>query len=431
MKYEEAYSFIEECNILGSALGLTSIKELTNELGNPQDSLKFVHIAGTNGKGSVLAYLSSILHMEGKKVGRYISPTIFTYRERFQINGRMISKKDFGFYLERVKEACERMVARGFNHPTSFEIETALAFLYFKEKECEIVVLETGMGGTLDATNIVKTTVVSVLASISMDHMQFLGNSLAKIAQEKCGIIKENIPVVTMQQAPEVMEIIENICKQKNAPLIVADSSSLKQKKYGLLKQSFSYEGEKYEIKIAGLCQFENALLAIKAAQTLGVSLKSIKKGLAGAEWKGRFSVIGKNPYFIADGAHNEDAAKKLMESMHFYFTNRRIIYIMGMFKDKEYEKVIELTAPAADQIITVAAPHNPRALPAYELAQAVSAVNPHVTAADSLEEAVEMSYLFAEKDSVILAFGSLSYLGELMTIVEKGSAVRSDTHGK
>ena len=454
MKYEEAIEFIEECNKLGISPGLDSVTALAEKLDNPQDLLQFVHVAGTNGKGSVSSFIGTVLTMSGLKVGRYISPTISDYRERFQINGKMIGKKELGEEMELLKEACESLVAEGKAHPTYFEIETVLAFHYFMKKGCDIVVLETGMGGTLDATNIIKNPLLCVITSISMDHMQFLGETLAEIAENKCGIIKEGTCVVSTVQREEAENVLVDTCKKMHAELIFADASEavpLKVNKDGsiakssaskgsyvcLEKQAFEYRAEVFEISLLGRYQIENAVLAIEALyalQKLGVSKVTnakIKKGLLAAQWKGRFSVISRKPYFVVDGAHNAAGAKKLAESIQFYFTNRRIVYIMGMFRDKEYDKVIQLTAPLASQIITVATPGNPRALSAVELAEAVRNVNPYVTSADSLEEAVEMSYLFADKDSVIIGFGSLSFLGDLMSIVENNRTVRSDTHGK
>lgn len=443
MKYEDAITFIEECNLLGSIPGLDSIRVLTGALGNPQDELKFIHVAGTNGKGSVSSFIGTVLQCSGYKVGRYISPTIYTYRERFQVNGRMIGKKELGEEMAIIKEACDTLVAQGKPHPTSFEIETALAFHYFHKKQCDIVVLETGMGGTLDATNIIKNPLLCVLTSISMDHMQYLGETLTDIARNKCGIIKEGCTVISTMQDEEAELVIKETCAQKKSRLIFADASLAeyiylgKKGSPSLQKQAFVFEKEQYEISLLGKYQIENAVIALKAIEELRamgygkITDGKIKKGLIETQWKGRFTLIADKPYFVVDGAHNVAAAKKLVHSMQFYFTNRKIVYIMGMFRDKEYEKVIQITAPLASQIITVATPGNPRALPAVELAHAVSKVNPHVTSADSLEEAVEMSYLFADKESVIVGFGSLSFLGDLMNIVENNRTVRSDTHGK
>lgn len=443
MKYEDAITYIEECNLLGSVPGLESIRALTEKLGNPQDELKFIHVAGTNGKGSVSSFIGTTLQLSGLKVGRYISPTIYTYCERFQINGRMISKKELGEEMEWIKEACDELVLEGRPQPTSFEIETALSFHYFCKKKCDIVVLETGMGGTLDATNIIKNPLLCVLTSISMDHMQYLGDTLTCIAENKCGIIKDGCTVVSSIQSEAAERVVKEVSAKRKAKLIFADASTVEYISLGkkgspsLEKQAFLYEDERYEISLLGKYQVENAVIAIKALQELcamgyeKITDEKIKKGLFSTQWKGRFSVLAKKPYFVVDGAHNVAAAKKLVQSIQFYFTNCKIVYIMGMFRDKEYEKVIQLTAPLASQIITVATPGNPRALPAVELAHAVSEVNPNVTCADSLEEAVEMSYLFADKDSVIIGFGSLSFLGDIMNIVEHNRTVRSDTHGK
>ncbi len=435
MTYKEAMEYIEQIQPCGIVPGLDSIRELCRSLDDPQNDLKFVHIAGTNGKGSVLAYISTILKTAGYRTGRYLSPTIFEYRERIQINGRNISQKDLCSGMALVKKACEDMVSRGLPQPTPFEVETALAFWYFRSKNCDIVVLETGMGGLLDATNLITTTQVAVLASISMDHMKFLGNTLGQIAEQKAGIMKEGCPVVTAGQMPEAFAVVQKAADKKHCPLRVADPARISHVKCGtgryLERQRFDYKCEdetvlkNLEINLGGAFQPENAILAIEAIGVLrekgfAIPEKALRKGLAETIWKGRFSVIARKPLFVVDGAHNEDAARKLAKSVEFYFTNKRIIYIMGVLRDKEYEKVIALTEKYADQIITVTPPENPRALDAYELAQEIAKVHQAVTAADSLEEAVEMARLLAGEEDVILAFGSLSYLGRLMKIVER-----------
>lgn len=426
MNYKESLEYLESIQSYGIVPGLDNIKELCRRLGNPQDALPFVHIAGTNGKGSTLAYTSTVLKCAGYKVGRYVSPTIFDYRELIQVNGRSITQKALCEGVELIKQLCDGMVADGLPHPTHFEVETALAFWYFKEQCCDIVVLETGMGGRLDATNLITTTQIAVLTSISMDHEKFLGNSLEKIATEKAGIIKEGCTVVSLKQEQSAMAVVKRVAEEKSCELRIADSAGATAVKYGVEKQRFTYKGMKnQEITLAGKFQIENAVLAIEVIEALkekgfSVPEKALRKGLQETKWPGRFSVIGKKPLFVVDGAHNEDAAKKLANSIEFYFTNKRIVYIMGILKDKEYKKIIDLTHKYADQIITVTPPENPRAMHAYELAQEIVAVHPQVTAVDSLEEAVEMSYLLAGKDDVIIAFGSLSYLGRLIGIVEK-----------
>ena len=437
MNEREAMEYIEQVNSLGIVPGLDSIRELCRRLGDPQNSLCFVHIAGTNGKGSVSAYIASVLQEAEYRVGRYISPVIFEYRERIQVNGRMISKKSLCQGMEQIKAVCDEMVSQGLAHPTPFEIETALGFLYFLEKRCDIVVLETGMGGMLDATNIVENTVAAVLTSVSMDHMQFLGNTLEKIADQKAGVMKKGRPVVSAVQRPEVMKVIRARAEKLGCQLTVAEPERLTHVHYGLERQRFDYgERKKLEISLAGQYQIENAALAVDVLDVLGengfaVSDKQLRLGLSKTRWQGRFTILKKHPLFIVDGAHNEDAAKRLAESIEFYFTKGKIIYIIGMLRDKEYDKVIALTHAYADDIITVTPPDNPRALSAYELAQEVARIHPRVTAVDSLEEAVEMSLLLAGREDVIIAFGSLSFLGRLIKIAEDPCRKAADKNGR
>lgn len=429
MNYKEMLAYMDSLKTIGIVPGLSNITELCRRLGNPQDSLRFVHIAGTNGKGSVSAYVSTVLKSAGYCTGRYISPVISDYCEKIQVNGRNISRKAVSSILTRVKEACDAMTGEGLPHPTPFEVETAAAFLYFAEKGCDPVVLETGMGGREDATNLITTTLAAVFTPISMDHMQFLGKTREAIAWQKADIIKNGCYVISTPQEPEVEKVLVQEAEEKGCSVVTASEPA--RVTYGLKKQRFTYRdvyGEEYrdlEITLAGKCQIQNAALAVEVIAALRrrgykVTEKQLRKGLFETVWQGRFQIIGTKPLFVIDGAHNEDAAKKLADSIRFYFTNRRIIYIMGMLKDKEYEKVVAQTYAYADQIITVTPPENPRALPALTLAQTVREYRPSVTTADSLEEAVEMAYLLAGTGDIILCFGSLSFLGRLTEIVTK-----------
>lgn len=424
MTYKNAMSFIEESLQYGSVLGLASIGQLLSRLDNPQNSLKFIHIAGTNGKGSTLAYISEILKEAGYKVGRYSSPSVFSYEEKFQINGKNITQKDFCSNLDRIKEKVLTITQEGLAHPTAFEIETALAFCYFKEQDCDFVVLETGLGGIEDATNIVTTTILSVITSISMDHKHILGNTLKEIAEKKAGIIKKGVPVVSVKQDREAETVIACESKNKNAPLTIADSRNAYDITYGLESQIFSYqEFKNLKIKLAGSYQIENAVLAVEAVTRLrqtGVSIsdEAIRKGLLRTKWPGRFTCIRKNPLVILDGAHNADAATKLCKTVKEYFAGRRLLFIMGVLADKDYEKIAEIMSPLASHIITVSPPNNSRAMRSLDLANAVMAYNPNVTAADSVKDAVDMALLLAEKEDVILAFGSLSYLNNVKDVI-------------
>lgn len=425
MNFTEAAEYLEQAKKHGVVPGLDSIRGLLGKLGSPQRDLKFVHIAGTNGKGSVSAYVASVLKCGGYRVGRYLSPHLYDDRDMIQVNGTPISGKAFGRHMDEVKAACDALEEEGAPAPTVFEIQTALGLLYFKEKKCDIVVLETGMGGLMDATNVVENTCVAAITLISRDHMKFLGNTLPEIAAQKAGIIKKGCHVAVMGQCAEVMEVISRRAGELGCPLTVADCGGARHVHYGLEKQSFDYKGfKKLEITLAGKHQIDNALLALEVLDALGgrgfpVTEEKLRRGMAEAKWPGRFTILGKKPWFIVDGAHNEDGARRLVQSLEQYFPGKRILYIMGVLSDKEYEKMIALTHSLADQIITVTPPDSPRALPAYMLAQEAAKVHPGVTAADSLEEAVEMARLLAGKDDVILAFGSLSFLGKVIKIEE------------
>lgn len=435
MNYRETMEYIEEMSALGSVPGLASTAQLCRRLGDPQESLFFVHIAGTNGKGSVLAYVYSILRAAGYRVGCFTSPAVYAYREKIQVNGKEILAREFAEWMSLVREEADGMAGEGLPHPTVFEMETAAGFLYFKEQRCDLVLLECGMGGDLDATNVVRNTCVSAFSPISMDHMDFLGKTLAEIAGHKAGIIKPGAEVVSGVQVPEVLGILKR--RAGEAPFRTVERERLSHIRYGLEKQRFDYRtcsGALYrrlEIPLAGAVQPENAALAVEVVEALAkkgfsVTEKQLRQGLMAAKWPYRFEIAAKKPYFILDGAHNEDAARRLAEGIRFYFTNKKILYIIGMLKDKEYEKVIAQTYAYAEQIITLTPPVGKRALPGHELALAAAAYHPRVTEAGSVEEAVEMACLLAEKDWVIIAFGSLSYLGELGRIIKD----RSDRHG-
>jgi len=415
MNYQEARAFLDEVGKSGSVLGLEGMKELLRRLDNPQDKLKFIHISGTNGKGSELAFLSEILTKSGYRTGRYISPTLYSYRERIQVDKEMIDRDSLAKLTTKVKEAVDGMLSDGLQSPTVFEVETAISFLYFVEKQCDIVVLETGLGGTLDATNVVTTTVLEVIASIGMDHMMFLGNTLGEIAKNKAGIIKPNTVVVSAKQEPEAEEVVKKVSEEKHATLSIVNPEEIKDVHYGYETQRFSYKNWKdIEISLAGTYQIKNAALALEAVETLRslgyqLSEETVRKGMKEATWRGRFSVIHKDPVVVIDGAHNP--ATVLKESLETYFKGKNLYYIFGVFADKDYEKVIELTAPLAKQIVTVQTPNNPRALPAEELKKAVEKVNPNVKAAKSVAEAVEEVKAMTTKDDVVIVFGSLSFL--------------------
>ncbi len=426
MTYEEARAFIDDTAKYGAVLGLETVTELLKRLGNPQDSLKYIHIAGTNGKGSILAYVSTILKEAGYRVGRYLSPVLFDYREKIQVNGECITEEAVGRLADQVRQAAGRMLSDGLSHPTCFEVETAMAFLYFREMNCDIVVLETGMGGLTDATNVVKTTLVAAFASVGMDHMEFLGDTLEKIARIKAGIIKPGIAVVSAVQKPKVRKVLLDMCGRQGADYQEVDPDQLTEVCYGFENQSFTYRDLKgLRPGLAGSCQIDNACVAVEVIRALGrlgfpVTEEELRRGLSGTVWFGRFTVLGRAPLFVVDGAHNRDAADRLRETLELYFPDKRKIFIVGVFADKEYDYIISRLAPLADRVITVMTPDNPRALPACELADTVRRYHSCVEAADSLGDAVSRAEDYAQREDMILAFGSLAYLGALAGEVKK-----------
>ena len=426
MNYKEARVYLDEVSKYGSVLGLESMRELLHRLGDPQNELKFIHISGTNGKGSVLAYLSTILSGAGYRTGRYISPTLFSYRERIQVDGEYIEKESLACHVTAIAAAAEDMQKAGLPSPTVFEIETALAFLYFKEKRCDIVTLEVGCGGLLDATNVITTTLMEVIASISMDHTDLLGDTLAKIAAQKAGIIKPDTMVVSAQQKSEAAQVIEDTCKEQHCTLQMVDESKISNVHYGAEGRTFSYKTwENVAISLAGSYQIKNAALAlegVEALRKLGYALsdQQVREGLLHTAWRGRFTTLRRDPSVIFDGAHNPAAALELKESLERYFPGKTLYFVMGMFKDKDYAQVIDLTAPLARHIITVETPGNPRAMPARELAEAVGKVNPSVEGADCVAHGVEKARAMAGKEDAVIVFGSLSFLGEAVDAVNE-----------
>lgn len=434
MNYEEARIYAAQVGKTGMVMGLESIENLMQELSNVQEGLRIIHIAGTNGKGSVGAFLESALLLTGKTVGRYTSPAVFDPLEVWRVNGKNISGEDYAEGMTEVREACARMEARGLPHPTIFEVETAFAFLLFYRKQCDYVLLETGMGGSTDATNLIRKPVCAVITSISMDHMKFLGDSIEKIAAEKAGIIKSGCPVVTIRQRGEAMEELLRAAERQQAPLMIADpseayaqvyeeaeacASSCEETGKSLPKIAYDYPGVgRIAPEIRGLYQIENSYLAVTVLhEVLHLPPELIREGIRLARWPGRFETVSAAGRFVIDGAHNEDAARKLYDSLQIYFTNREITYIIGVLADKEHGKMLKIMLPRAARVYTVTPP-NARALPGEALAKETSRFCGDVTVCGSIAEAVEQADLHTSADGVILAFGSLSYLAEVKALV-------------
>ncbi len=454
MNYSEAREYLKNVNKLGSILGLNTIKELLKRLGNPQNELKVVHIAGTNGKGSIMTFVQNILMESGYKVGRYCSPAVFNEREIIRINDEYISEEQSADLLTRIKEKCDSMYSEGLPHPTSFEIETAEALMFFKEQNCDIALIECGMGGETDATNVFEKVLCSVIATISLDHTQFLGSTIEEITKVKSGIIKENCPVVMSKQIVEAESVIKKVCKQNNSKLIIPTEQDSENVEIDGLTTKVTYKASNNKeyilnLQALGTYQIKNAKTAVEVALVLDKALtektnicdesdknngtgmknninnsgntieKNIKKGIEKTVWPGRMEVISKEPLIIIDGAHNPGAVLELRKTLDLYFTNKRITFIMGVLSDKDFSKEAEIIADRAERIITIT-PNNSRGLDGHKLAETLVKYNHNVQVADSLKQAAEESiYTIKEnRADMILAFGSLSYLGELKQVV-------------
>ena len=431
-------SLIEELKKRGSVPGLDAIEGLLEELGHPEDNLKIVHIAGTNGKGSIFAYLSSILIAAGFKVGRYISPTISCYEERFQIHGEYITKDKLARLYNIVEEAMKREEEKTGLKPTLFEVETAISFLYFKEEKVDYALIEVGMGGRMDATNVIRHPELTVISSISYDHQAFLGDTLEEIAWQKAGIIKESCPVVLSENSDEVCKVIEQEATKKKVKCIEikpTDYEVLSETPYG---STFLWKEQRYETKLPGRHQVSNAVTALAASEYLfrkdyeknnarkaiakkldEMNVKSAQQGgIIRTCWPGRLEVLKKEPLFYRDGAHNPDGAKKLAAFLQKYFTNKKIIYIMGVLKDKEYKKMLRYLMPMAKEVY-VFKPNNERGLSAQILADTIKEVaDVSVTIESDVNAAVFRALDTAKPDDVLVACGSLSFMEEMEDIL-------------
>ncbi len=426
MTYKEAMDYINSVSKKGSILGLDTTRELLKRLGNPQDELKFIHIAGTNGKGSVLADISSVLTAAGLKTGRYISPVIYSYNEKIQVDGENISNEEITPIVERIKNACDAMIAEGFEQPTVFEIETAMGFIHFLNKACDIVVLETGMGGRDDSTNVIKTTVCSVITSISLDHVGIIGSNLSEIAECKAGIIKPDSNVVLYKQSEEVMDIVKKASAQKNSRIVISQPDKLELLENSLYGQKFNYKGFKgIKTPLLGVHQLCNAACALETIELLRsvgykISDEAVAAGMSYVRWPGRFEIVNDRPLIIMDGAHNPDGAKIFANTVSEYLRGYRRIFVMGVLKDKDYKEIIRLTNSLASAIITIN-PDNPRALSDVALKEAIDEIktsNIPVLAAGRIESGIELAGQLAmqlnEPNVAIVVFGSLSFLGDL-----------------
>lgn len=408
---DEVLEFLESRERYGSKPGMMRIRRLLGRLGNPEDRVYTIHIAGTNGKGSVGAYLESIFHQSRMYTFHFSSPAVFDWRDSWKRFGDHVSE----YYLIDCASkvyAATYSLDRQYIHPTRFEVETAMAILGSTTFYNDVLILETGMGGLNDATNIIKWPKMCVFTNISYDHMQVLGNTLTEIATEKAGIIKPGCKVFSAEQEPEVKAVLDE--KMIYGKVTYVDNSALEliSQKPGELK--FRYKDMEYETSLSGLYQMKNAALAIEIARNMKFPEEMITNGIKEAKWDGRFQVLSEEPYFIIDGAHNVDAIKQLAETVKISFTNEPINFIIGVLKDKEHEKMMEIIAPMAKRIFTIT-PQNARGMDGNELAEEIRKWHGDVVSCESIEEAVTMAMDEGrETGCATLALGSLSYLGEV-----------------
>lgn len=374
MDFLEAQNYLEKVRSQkGIVLGLDTMRHLMAKLNNPQDKVKFIQVAGTNGKGSTAAYLTSILSEAGIKVGRYTSPAVFSSTEQYFACGSCISESEYAKGVTAVAEAAASLDGET---PTAFEQETALAFWYFAKKGCELAILEAGLGGDMDATNIVTTTVCSIITSISMDHCRILGNKISEIAAHKAGIIKPGAPVICIEQKEDAMEPIRAAAKAADTPLYEVHRDEVRQifsdKRESIV---FFREFENLHLKMLGSYQPENAALAVQAASVLSrsypIEKKHIYDGIEKTRWGGRFELHSGSPDIILDGAHNPDGIRRLRESVNQMFGAVPICYVCGVLADKDYEKEIEILFGRASNVFTVTPP-SPRAMKSTDLKAAI-----------------------------------------------------------
>lgn len=423
--YEDARKFMagEQGEI---HLELDRIRALLEECGHPERGRRFLHIAGTNGKGSIQQYLANILRASGFTVGTFSSPAVYEYREIIQIDGENISEDDYTIYARQVADGVAALRKKGIACPSPFELETTLALLYFRDRDCDFTFLECGMGGAADATNVIDAPELALFATIGLDHTAFLGDTIEKIAAVKAGIIKEGtLAAVTTGQQDSVTDVLAGVCAGKHVPLITGRPEEAEIMNTSLNGTLFRYGGITLFTPLPGGIQVINAITAFEGARVLQkkypqITDEKIFKGIATTAWSGRFGRIHEKPDFIVDGAHNPNAARALMKSIDTYYPKSRMIYILGMFRDKDFRDVISLTCGRADLIFTVETPGNDRALPAEELAGAVKDVNSNVICCGSLEEAVDRAFAAAGRNDVILSFGSLSNIGRITELVRQ-----------
>jgi len=416
MTYQEALNYIHSICWRGSRPGLSRTVELLEKLGNPQDQLKFIHVAGTNGKGSFCAMLSSVLVKAGYRTGTYTSPYILRFNERMKVNNEDIPNQTLARLTEKVRPIADAMA----DPPTEFELITAIAMLYFLESKCEIVVLECGMGGRLDSTNVIQSAVLSVITGIALDHTAFLGNSIAEIAREKAGIIKKNTPVLFCGKDPNAERVIREKAREMNAPYHTVDRSHFRVLNADLKGTTFTMTGVKdFFIPLLGSYQPENACNVLQAIELLNrsgysLSQENTKNGLASVRWPARYEIVSQKPLIICDGGHNPEGVEGAVASTKLYF-REKLLLITGVMADKDYRYMASCMSEIAKEVFCIT-PNNPRALKSEEFAQVFRENGVMARGYSTPKEALNAAMETAVKENrAILCLGSLYMYGEMI----------------
>lgn len=419
MDYKEAINYIHSTLWRGSRLGLVRMRELAVGLSLPQKGMKFIHIAGTNGKGSTAAMLSNILTRSGYKTGLFTSPYVTKFTERIQICGEPIPEDDLAYETACVKPFAEKMQDK----PTEFELVTAIALSYFRRKECDIIILEVGMGGALDSTNVIGVPELAIITSIGLDHTQQLGSTIKEIALTKAGIIKSGGMVIAYGSEDSVEDVISSVCKEKGADLSWTDFDRIAFKGQMGLFQVFDYgEYKNLELSLLGSYQVRNAALVLGAVSILrqrswDITDHAVREGLKTVSWPGRFELLSSSPIFLLDGAHNPSGTAAAAHSLRTMYPDKKFIFLTGVMADKDIESLFAPLLDIAEYFITVT-PDNPRSLPAHELALTLRSMGTKAVDCRSIEEGINTAMDMAGADGAICAIGSLYMAGKIRSCV-------------
>ena len=413
MNVEQAIAYIHSVCWKGSIPGLGRTQELLKKMGNPEKKLKFVHIAGTNGKGSTAAMTASILNKAGYRTGLYTSPYIYRFHERIQVDGVEISDEDLTEITEYVKPLADSMA----QSPTEFELVCCIAFEYFYRKKCDIVVLEVGMGGAWDATNVIEVPEVAVITNIGLDHTEYLGDTVEKIAETKSGIFKPHGHAVVYRSTPSVEAVYERVCAERDVSLRKADFDGLVLKAHTLEGQVFDCGSRKnLVLPLLGDHQLHNASVVLSIADTLigegwKISEQNIYDGIRDVRWPGRFDIVCRKPLFIIDGGHNPQCIEALVKNIRDYLAGKKVVALTGVLADKDYADMYKPVMPLVDRFVCITPP-NPRKLEAEQLARYLRQAGAQAQASESILDGVKKAMELAGKDGVVLCFGSLYSIG-------------------